>query len=66
VLSFVTGEAKGSFLYPPGGKIQLGEIVICYPLAVKEAVAENVLIDERIYELAEHGALHLMGIHHPE
>jgi probable rRNA maturation factor len=66
VLSFVTGESKSPFFYPPGGKIQLGEIIVCYPLAVREAVAENVLIDERIYELIEHGALHLMGIHHTE
>ncbi|MGA3292244.1 MAG: rRNA maturation RNase YbeY [Candidatus Microgenomates bacterium] len=66
VLSFVPGEVKGKFVYPPDGKIHLGEIVICYPLAVKEAGEENVLTDDRIYELAEHGALHLMGIHHKE
>lgn len=66
VLSFVTNEAKGEFVYPPGGVIQLGDIVVCYPLAVKESVDENVLIDERVYELIEHAALHLMGIHHKE
>ena len=27
---------------------------------------ENKLIDEKVYELIEHGALHLMGMHHPE
>jgi probable rRNA maturation factor len=64
VLSFVPGEVKGRFVYPPDGKIHLGEIIVCYPLAVKEAGEENVLIDERVYELIEHGALHLMGIHH--
>jgi probable rRNA maturation factor len=66
VLSFVTGEVKGGFVYPPGSIIHLGEIIVCYPQAVREAVAENVLIDERVYELIEHGALHLMGIHHKE
>jgi probable rRNA maturation factor len=66
VLSFVTEESKGEFVYPPDGKIQLGEIIVCYPLAVKEAIEENVLIDERVYELIEHGAMHLMGIHHKE
>lgn len=66
VLSFVPGEVKGGFVYPPDGKIRLGEIVVCYPLAVKEAGEENVLIDERVYELIEHGALHLLGIHHEE
>jgi probable rRNA maturation factor len=66
VLSFVPGEVKGRFVYPPDGKIHLGEIIVCYPLAVKEASDENVLIDERVYGLIEHGALHLMGIHHKE
>jgi probable rRNA maturation factor len=66
VLSFVPNEVKGGFIYPPDGKIHLGEIIVCYPLAVKEAGEENVLIDERVYELIEHGALHLLGIHHEE
>lgn len=62
VLSFTPSETK--FIYPPDGIIHLGEIMVCYPVAVKEAGEENVLIDERVYELVEHGALHLMGIHH--
>ena len=66
VLSFVPGEVKGRFVYPPDFQIHLGEIIVCYPLAVKEAGQENVLIDERVYELIEHGALHLLGIHHEE
>jgi probable rRNA maturation factor len=66
VLSFVPNEVKGAFVYPPDGKIHLGEIIICYSVAVKEAVEENVLIDERVYELIEHGALHLLGIHHEQ
>lgn len=66
VLSFVPSEEKGKFVYPPGDPINLGEIIVCYPVAVKEAVEANVLIDERVYELIEHGAMHLMGIHHLE
>ncbi len=66
VLSFTPSEVKGSFVYPPDGKIYLGEIIVCYPLAVAEAKEENVLIDEKVYELIEHGALHLLGIHHEE
>jgi len=72
VLSFTpteTNTLKGvrvNFVFPPDGIIHLGEIVICYPLAVKESEEENVLIDERVCELAEHGALHLLGIHHEE
>src|SRR3990167_7313526 len=37
VLSFTAGEVKGNFSYPLDGIIRLGEIVVCYPLAVAEA-----------------------------
>jgi len=66
VLSFVPSEVKGGFVYPPDGKIHLGEIIVCYPMAVKESGEENILIDERVYELIEHGTMHLLGIHHEE
>ena len=70
VLSFSPDEAKdlsvhqGGFSYPPDGKIDLGEIVICYPKVVEEANAEGKRIDAKVKELLEHGARHLMGIHH--
>lgn len=66
VLSFTPNEVKGQFVFPPDKLIHLGEIVVCYPKAVEEAKEQNVLIDERVYELVEHGALHLLGIHHEE
>lgn len=64
VLSFTENELKGSFVYPPDGKIYLGEIAVCYPQALEEAKKEDKLLDEKVYELVEHGALHLLGIHH--
>lgn len=66
VLSFTPNETKENFVFPPDGIIHLGEIVICYPLAVKESGEENILINERVCDLVEHGALHLLGIHHKE
>lgn len=66
VLSFTPAEVKGNFVYPPDGSIHLGEIVVCYPVALREAKQTNSLIDDRVYELIEHGALHLLGIHHKE
>jgi probable rRNA maturation factor len=66
VLSFTPTEVKGKFIYPPDGVVHLGEIVVCYPQAVKEAQEENVLVASRVYDLVEHGALHLLGIHHAE
>lgn len=66
VLSFTPSEVKGNFVYPPDRVIHLGEIIVCFPMALKEAKEENVLIDERVYELVEHGAMHLLGFHHEE
>ena len=64
VLSFTSDEVKGEFVYPPDEKINLGEIIVCYPIAVEEAKAEGKRIDDKVHELVEHGAEHLMGIHH--
>ena len=64
VLSFTESEIKGSFVYPPDGKIYLGEILLCYPKVLEEAREEDILIDEKACDLVEHGALHLLGKHH--
>ncbi|KKT66055.1 MAG: hypothetical protein UW61_C0032G0006 [Candidatus Curtissbacteria bacterium GW2011_GWC1_44_33] len=52
VLSFTADEIDSKFVFPPDGVIHLGEIIVCYPVAFEEA------------KLIEHGALHLLGIHH--
>ena len=62
VLSFTSDEA--GFVYPPDGKIHLGEIIVCYPKVFEEAKKEGKLIEEKVMELISHGALHLLGIHH--
>ncbi len=64
VLSFTESELKGSFVYPPDGKIYLGEIILCYSKVLEEARDEGILIDKKACELVEHGALHLLGKHH--
>lgn len=64
VLSFPAKESKRKFIYPPNGKIKLGEIIVCYPEAVQEAKKEGKLIDNKVLELIKHAATHLMGIHH--
>lgn len=66
VLSFTPTEVKDNFIYPPDGVVRLGEIMVCYPVAMREANDENVLIQSKVYDLIEHGALHLLGIHHKE
>ncbi|MEK7168835.1 MAG: rRNA maturation RNase YbeY [Patescibacteria group bacterium] len=64
VFSFVESEATG--WKHPDKIMQLGEIVVCFPIVVEEAKKENKLIEEKVLELVGHSALHLLGIHHPE
>lgn len=63
VFSFVESEST-SFKNPKGVGINLGEIVVCYPVAVEEASMEDKLVEEKILELVEHGGHHLLGRHH--
>lgn len=44
--------------------MNLGDIVVCYPQAKRQAMQWNRLIDDEIEFLACHGLLHLLGIHH--
>lgn len=62
VFSFVSSESMKF----PNEQINLGEIVVCFPVVVKEAEHENKLIEKKVLELIEHSALHLLGIHHEE
>lgn len=42
--------------------LELGDIVICYPLALDEAVRDGTFVDEKIMLLALHGLKHLIGV----
>ena len=64
VLSFPYIDNDVDFRYPPDNLIHLGEIVLCYPKIIDEAKSEGKLIDQKAIELAEHGAMHLLGKHH--
>jgi probable rRNA maturation factor len=46
------------------GPYMLGEVVVCWPMAVKQAGEKNILVDEEIDALVEHGVRHLLGEHH--
>lgn len=62
VLSFPQMEGESSML--PKDRLVLGDVVISYPVVIKESAQENMLVDEKVCELAEHGVLHLLGEHH--
>lgn len=65
VFSFVESEVTG-FKNVKSDVLHLGEIVVCFPLVIKEAKLEGKLIEEKVLELVGHSALHLLGIHHEE
>jgi probable rRNA maturation factor len=44
--------------------IHLGDIVVCFPEAVKQAAKKGKMVDDQICFLVEHGLMHLLGHHH--
>jgi rRNA maturation RNase YbeY len=62
ILSFPLAEGEQTIL--PADVTRLGDIVISYPMVIKEAAKEEMLVDERVDELVRHGMLHLLGLHH--
>ena len=62
ILSFSLSEGESTHL---GSEVlKLGDIVISYPQIIREASVEEVLVDDKIDTLIEHGMLHLLGINH--
>jgi len=69
VLSFALVERKpGSspFITPPDDLLHLGEVVISYPQAVRQAEENNHKVEEEVALLVIHGILHLLGYEHDE
>lgn len=62
VLSF--SQTEGKYSSQPNDKLYLGDVVISYPVVIQEAALENMLVDDKVGELIEHGVKHLLGIHH--
>jgi probable rRNA maturation factor len=62
ILSFPLAEGESTFL--PTEVLRLGDIVISFPEVIREASKMEILVDDRIDELTEHGMLHLLGINH--
>ena len=63
VLSFGLDEHSG-FALPPGSARQIGEVVISYPTAVRQAMAAGHAVDAELAHLLVHGVLHLLGYDH--
>lgn len=67
VLSFPLNDPEDSrpFVDSPDGVLRLGDIVVCYSVAMDIALKRQLVLDRVIVDLVEHGLKHLLGIHHP-
>jgi probable rRNA maturation factor len=63
ILSFSLSEGESTHL-DNDDVLRLGDIVISYPQVIRDASEEEILVDDKVDELAKHGILHLLGINH--
>jgi len=67
VLSFPMLEAKfdeDCFVSPPDGALRIGEVIISYPQAKKQARQHSHTVKKEVAVLIVHGILHLLGYDH--
>lgn len=66
VLSFPQHERKQleDFPLPMGIPPHLGDVVICFPEAVRTAKRFGKMVDDQLSFYLEHGMMHLLGYHH--
>ena len=60
------GEDDGEFVLPPGLPRPLGEIIVSWPQAQRQAIEHGVSAMQELAHLVVHGALHLVGYDHVE
>lgn len=56
--------SSDGFILPPGAPLQLGEVVIAYPTAARQAAAHGRSVEHELAHLLIHGILHLLGYDH--
>ena len=56
----------GDFVLPPGESAGLGEVIISYPQAVRQALESGHTVRGELARLLVHGILHLLGYDHVE
>jgi probable rRNA maturation factor len=66
VLSFPLAEAEEPFVGPPDGVAHLGEVIVSYPTAERQASEQGHGVEREIAHLVVHGLLHLLGYDHAE
>jgi probable rRNA maturation factor len=64
VLSFSLTEGQSAQL--PSDVLRLGDVVLSFPQVIRDASRDEMLVDDKVDELIEHGLMHLLGLHHEE
>lgn len=62
VLSF--SQTEGERVQMPNDILRLGDIVLSFPQIIRDASRDEMLVDDKVDELIEHGLMHLLGINH--
>jgi probable rRNA maturation factor len=64
VLAFPLGEDSAAFVSPPGAAAHLGEVIISYPQASRQAKEAGHTPEKELALLIIHGVLHILGYDH--
>ncbi len=64
ILSF--SQTEGQPIQSPNDILRLGDIVLSFPQVIQDASRDEMLVDDKVDELVEHGLMHLLGLHHEE
>lgn len=62
ILSF--SQTEGEEIKTPVNVLRLGDIVLSFPQVINDAVRDEMLVDDKVDQLVEHGLMHLLGLHH--
>ena len=62
ILSF--SQSEGESIVSPNDVLRLGDIVLSFPQVINDAVRDEMLVDDKVDQLVEHGLMHLLGLHH--
>jgi probable rRNA maturation factor len=62
ILSF--SQTEGESIATPNDVLRLGDIVLSFPQVINDAVRDEMLVDDKVDQLVEHGLMHLLGLHH--
>lgn len=62
ILSF--SQSEGEHIEMPKDVLRLGDIVLSFPQVINDSVRDEMLVDDKVDQLVEHGLMHLLGLHH--